>query len=143
MQWDTSAINFYGPDGSTVIQRINKATGQVEFPNTTGTAPFSVTSTTEVTNLNAQLWRGKLALDFSAPLDFASIPAQSCAELTITTAGAAVNSPIASSWPSALEANLVGNMRVSASGTVAVRLCNVSPSAIDPASQTFAGRIIQ
>jgi hypothetical protein len=143
MQWDTSAINFYGADGSTVIQRINKATGQVEFPNASGTPPFSVSSTAEIANLNPQLWRGKQALDFSAALDFSSIAAQSCAEMTIAASGAAVDNPIAPSWPSALEANLVGNMRVSAGGTVTVRLCNIAASAIDPASRTFAGRIIQ
>jgi hypothetical protein len=139
----TGNVTFFAADGNTVIASLDRASNQWSFPRTTGTQPFAVTSTTEVPNLNAQLWHGKQALDFSAALDFASIPAQSCAELTLTATGATVNSPITASWPSALEANLAGSMRVSATGTIAVRLCNVSASAIDPVSQTFAGRIIQ
>jgi hypothetical protein len=96
-----------------------------------------------VANLNAQKWHGKNALDFSASLDFGSIAAQACGELTISATGAAVNDPIAPAWPAALEAGLAGVMRVSAADTITVRLCNVTASAIDPASQTFAGRVIR
>jgi hypothetical protein len=102
-----------------------------------------VASITEVANLNVQRWHGKEALDFSASLDFGSVAAQSCSELTITVTGALVNSALAPSWPVSLETGLTGNMRVSASGLVAVRLCNITAAAIDPAAQTFAGRIIQ
>ena len=109
----------------------------------TGTSPLAVTSTTEVANLNAQLWGGKKGIDYSASLDFAEIAAHSCAELTISATGAAGNNAIAASWPAALESGLVGMMRVSAADVVTVRLCNVTASAVDPASRTYAGRVIQ
>lgn len=120
-----------------------RTTGQLLSSVASGTAPLSVVSTTRVSNLNAQKWEGKDALDFSTTLDFGSIAAQSCAELTINVTGAAANDPIAPSWPSALEAGLTGTMRVSAANTVTARLCNVTAGAIDPASQTFAGRVIR
>jgi hypothetical protein len=115
----------------------------VDVSIATGTAPFVITSTTEVANLNAQNWHGKQAVDFSSTLDFGSIAAQACAILTITATGAAANNPVAPSWPVALEAGLTGLMHITADNTVTVRLCNVTASAIDPAGQTFAGRIIQ
>jgi hypothetical protein len=117
--------------------------GQVESKVATGTAPLVVASTTEVANLNAQRWHGKEALDFSATLDFGSLAAQSCSELTIAVSGASVNSAVAPAWPAALEAGLAGFMRVAAAGSVAVRLCNITGAAIDPASQAFGGRVIQ
>jgi hypothetical protein len=118
-------------------------TGQIISSLSTGTAPFGVASTTEVANLNAQNWHGKQAIDFSASLDFGSIAAQSCATLTITAAGAVTDSAVAPSWPAALEAGLVGIMHATASDTVTVRLCNVTAAAIDPASRTYAGRVIK
>jgi hypothetical protein len=120
-----------------------RTTAQFESTQATGTAPLVVASNTEVANLNAQKWHGKNALDFSASLDFGSIAAQACAELTISATGAAANDPVAPAWPAGLEAGLAGIMRVSAADTVTVRLCNVTASAIDPADQTFAGRVIR
>lgn len=116
---------------------------QLESTVATGTAPLIVASTTRVNNLNAQKWDGKDALDFSSSLDFGSIAAQTCAELTITVTGATTNSPVAPAWPPALELGLAGLMRVSAADVVSVRLCNPTAAAIDPASQTFAGRVIR
>ncbi len=116
---------------------------QLDSSLATGTPPFVVASTSEVANLNAQRWHGYQAIDFSATLDFGSISAQTCAELTITATGAAANNPIVPSWPPALEAGLAGIMRVSSANTITVRLCNVTTSAVDPASQTYAGRVIQ
>lgn len=109
----------------------------------TGTAPLTVTSTTEVANLNAQQWHGKLGIDFSGALDFAAIAAQSCSELTMSVSGAVATNAIAPAWPVSLESGLAGVMVVSAADTVKVRLCNVTAASIDPASQTFAGRIIK
>ena len=117
--------------------------GVVTSSVATGTAPFTIASTTEVANLNTQKWHGKDALDFSSVLDFGSIAAQSCAELTISVSGATVDNPIASAWPTALEAGLTGVMYVSAANTVSVRLCNITASAVDPASRTFSGRVIK
>lgn len=120
-----------------------RTTTQFESTQATGTPPHIVASTTEVSNLNPQRWHGKQAIDFSGTLDFPSIAAQTCSDLTITATGAAANNPVAPSWPVALEAGLAGTMFVSAADTVKVRLCNVTILAVDPASQTFAGRVIQ
>jgi hypothetical protein len=118
-------------------------TGQITSSLSTGTAPFSISSTTEVANLNAQKWHSRDAVDFSAALDFASISAQGCATLTITAAGALADNPVAPSWPPSLEAGLVGIMHITGNDTVTVRLCNITASAIDPAGRTYAGRVIK
>jgi hypothetical protein len=123
--------------------QIGDANTPARFPRSSGNAPMVVDSTTEVANLNAERWHGAQAIDFSAALDFGSIAAQSCSELTITATGAAVNNPVAPSWPASLEAGLSGSMYVSATDTLTVRLCNVTSSAIDPASRSYSGRVIK
>lgn len=107
----------------------------------TGTAPFAVASVTEVANLNTEKWHGRNALDFSASLDFSSIPAGACLELTVSVPGAPVGASLAPGWPS-LPASLFGMMVVSANGTVTIRLCNLSAQSVDPPSQTFGGRVM-
>ena len=164
-------VHIASPDAATVGQRIDLATAptanawevrdsagtvQAKVDNgfnltaprliasaTTGTAPLGVSSTTEVTNLNSQLWHGKLAIDFSASLDFGSIVPQSCAELSVTVTGASVNSAVAPAWPATLESGLMGVMYVSAADNLRVRLCNVTSASIDPSNQTFGGRVIK
>lgn len=164
-------VHIVSPDAATVGQRIDLAatptanawevrdsagTVQSKVDNgfnltvprliasaTTGTAPLGVSSTTEVSNLNAQLWHGKSAIDFSASLDFGSIASQSCAELSVTVAGALVGSAVAPAWPASLESGLTGVMYASVADTLRVRLCNVTSASIDPSNQTFAGRVIK
>ena len=101
-----------------------------------------ITDAAVVTNLNADKWQSKTATDFSASLDFGSIAGQSCAENTVSASGASSGNPVAPAWPSTLEAGLSGVMFAS-SGTVTIRLCNATASAIDPAPQTFGGRVIR
>lgn len=84
-----------------------------------------------------------VTLSFSSTLDFASIAAQSCAELPVTATGASPGDPVVAAWPATLESGLTGVMYVSAANTVKVRLCNITASPIDPASQTFAGRVLK
>lgn len=79
----------------------------------------------------------------SASLNFGSIDDGATAELTFTLAGAAVGDRVAPSWPSALDAGLVGMMFVSATNTITVRLLNLSGVAINPASMTFGAQAIQ
>lgn len=146
---------FYDHTDDSMMLRVAGAnalhlkTGSIETPKqivstlATGTAPFSITSTSQVNNLNTQLWGGKQSIDFSATSDFGSIAAQTCSELSITAGGATTNNPIAPSWPATLEAGLTGIMYVSAADTVKVRLCNITSGAIDPASQVFAGRVMK
>ena len=79
----------------------------------------------------------------TASLSFGSIAQASCAQLTFALAGANPGDSIAPGWPSTIEAGLVGNMFVSASNTVTVRLCNLSGSTLTPAAQTFRASVIR
>ncbi len=79
-----------------------------------------------------------------ATINFPSIANGLCAaEQTITVPGAAAGDSVAAGWPGGLEAGLIGNMRVSAANTVSVRLCNLSGSAVDPASALFRATIVR
>ncbi|MEO7651695.1 MAG: hypothetical protein ABIZ80_14610 [Bryobacteraceae bacterium] len=83
-------------------------------------------------------------LTSTATLDFPSINSGACAsELTIALAGAATGDSVAPGWPSGLEAGLLGTMRVSAGNVVSVRVCNLSGSALDPASAVFRATIVR
>jgi hypothetical protein len=83
-------------------------------------------------------------LTASATLNFGAIAAGACAaDLTFPLAGAAAGNSVAPGWPGGLEAGLIGNMRVSAANTIAVRLCNLSGGAVSPASATYTGTIVR
>jgi hypothetical protein len=80
----------------------------------------------------------------TAALDFPSIPAGTCAaDLTFALAGAVVSDSVAPGWPNALDPGLFGLMRISSANTVAVRLCNLTGSAIDPASATYRATVVK
>ena len=79
---------------------------------------------------------------FSASLDFPSISANSYADLTISVPGALANATIIPGWPSTIDTGLVGYMFTSTTGTVTVRLRNLTGSPINPADSNYAGRVI-
>jgi len=144
LNYDRGTGGTYFGNGAGVSYARVASTGVFTSTVATGTAPLSIVSTTEVPTLNIATWHGKVALDFSGALDFGSIAAQTCLDLTIAAiTGAATGNAVAPVWPSTLEANLSGTMFVSAADTVTVRLCNPTVGAIDPASQTFGGRVIK
>ena len=78
-----------------------------------------------------------------ALLDFPGIGAGTCAESTLSLPGAAVGDSVAGGWPAALESGLIGTMRASASNTVAVRLCNLSGTMVDPAAGVYRATIVR
>ena len=82
-------------------------------------------------------------LTASSSLSFGSIAQAACAQLTFTLTGASPGDAIAPGWPATLEAGLVGNMVVSASNTVAVRLCNLSGATLTPAAQSFRATLVR
>jgi hypothetical protein len=82
-------------------------------------------------------------LTATASLSFGSIAQASCGQLTFALTGANPGDSIAPGWPSSIEAGLAGSMFVSASNTVAVRLCNLSGSSLTPAAQTFRASVIR
>ncbi len=82
-------------------------------------------------------------LSATAILDFGSLAPGVCNELTFGLAGANGGDPLAAGWPTAMEGGLIGTMRVSAAGTVAVRLCNLSGSVLDPAAATYRATVVR
>lgn len=83
-------------------------------------------------------------LTATAVIDFPAIANGACAsDQTFTLPGANTGDAALPGWPSGLEAGLVGIMRVSASNTIAVRLCNLSGATLDPASATFRATIVR
>ncbi|WP_433329981.1 hypothetical protein [Spirillospora sp. CA-294931] len=79
----------------------------------------------------------------AASLDFPSIAAAGQHELTIAVTGAAVGDAVVLAPPAALTAGLIANARVTAPGTVTIRLANITAAAIDPAAATWGVRVIK
>jgi len=79
----------------------------------------------------------------SSTQDVAEIAAATCTDSTaITVTGAAENDGCVLGLPSTIEAGLSGSCFVSASNAVKFRLCNVTASPVNPASQTFTVRVV-
>ena len=76
-------------------------------------------------------------------LDFASIGPGACAETTLSLPGASPGDSVVPGWPAGLESGLMGVMRVSASSVVAVRVCNLSGTTVDPAAATFRATVVR
>lgn len=77
---------------------------------------------------------------YSATLDFGAIPDGACAQLTYSATGLATGQPLAVAPPSSLENGLTAMAFASAQDTVAIRLCNFSGAALNPASGAWAVR---
>ncbi|MEO8367819.1 MAG: hypothetical protein ABI806_01285 [Candidatus Solibacter sp.] len=82
-------------------------------------------------------------LTASAVVDFGSISPGSCGESTVALPGASTGDSVAPGWPAGLESGLIGMMRVSAANTVALRVCNLSGSIVDPAAATFRATVVR
>lgn len=82
-------------------------------------------------------------LTATAILDLTSISPSGCAESTMSLPGASTGDSVAPGWPAGLESGLIGLMRVSASNTVAVRICNLSGTTVDPAAGTFRATVVR
>jgi hypothetical protein len=77
----------------------------------------------------------------SATLDFPAISDGACAEQTFSFSGITAGSSLVAGTPASLEAGLILSLRASASDTVAVRLCNLSGAALDPAPAVYTATI--
>jgi len=82
-------------------------------------------------------------LTAAAMLDFTSIPPGACADSTISMPGASTGDSVAPGWPAGFEGGLIGIMRISASNTVAVRVCNLSGATVDPAAAIFRATVVR
>jgi hypothetical protein len=78
-----------------------------------------------------------------AVIDFTSIAAGACAESTVSLPGALAGDSVVPGWPAGMESSLIGTMRISTSNTVAVRVCNLSGSTVDPAAATFRATVVR
>ncbi len=79
----------------------------------------------------------------AAVIDFTSIAPGACAESTVSLPGASAGDSVAPGWPAGMESGLIGMMRISASNTVAVRVCNLSGTMVDPAAATFRATVVR
>jgi hypothetical protein len=79
----------------------------------------------------------------AAVIDFTSIAPGACAESTVSLPGASAGDSVAPGWPAGMESGLIGMMRISASNTVAVRVCNLSGTTVDPAVATFRATVVR
>ena len=79
----------------------------------------------------------------TAVIDFGSMGPGICGESTFTLPGATPGDSVAAGWPAGLESGLLGTMRISANSVVAVRVCNVSGTTVDPAAATFRATIVR
>ncbi len=83
-------------------------------------------------------------LHSSASLSFPTISNAACSsELTIALTGASAGDSVAPGWPPSIPQGVLGMMRVSSSGIVAVRLCNFSGSAVTPPADTFQATVVR
>ncbi len=82
-------------------------------------------------------------LTMAAVLDFASIAPGACADSTVSMPGASAGDSVATGWPANFESGLIGMMRISASNTVSVRVCNLSGTTVDPAAATFRATVVR
>ena len=82
-------------------------------------------------------------LAVSAVLDFTSIAPGACADSSFAMPGASAGDSVAPGWPAGFESGLIGMMRISASNTVAVRVCNLSGITVDPAAATFRATVVR
>jgi len=76
-------------------------------------------------------------------VDFAPIAPGVCSESTFALPGAAAGDAVAPGWPAAMESGLIGTMRVSSANTVAVRVCNLSETTMDPAAATYRATVVR
>jgi hypothetical protein len=108
-----------------------------------GTGILVLDSGTQTTvSVNAALVPTYLAA--SGRLTFPSIDTFTCSsEQTISMMGANPGDSVAPGWPPSLPQGVLGMMRVSASGIIAVRLCNFSGAALTPQVDTFRATVVR
>lgn len=78
-----------------------------------------------------------------AIVSFAAIPAGQCGAGTLALTGAILSDAITPGWPAALPGGLVGQMKVSTPGSIAIQLCNLTSSAIAAFNEEFRALIVR
>jgi hypothetical protein len=99
-----------------------------------------------------QIAAGQISVDATVPavvlsgsqsLVFGSIAQTSCATQNLTAPGATIGDRVAAGFPATLPDGLTGIMLVSATDTVAVRLCKITAGNADVTGLTFTYQIIR
>jgi len=135
-------VDFETPQSGRVVINAGGGGGGSGNPITAGAGIVTVQAGSQ-TQVAVDPTTVPTYLSATATLDFASIGFSGCSELTFALPGAVAGDAVAAGWPSALEAGLIGMMRVSAANTVAVRLCNLSGAALNPTSATFRATLVR
>lgn len=135
---DVLTVNYYGVTlGSNLSGTTGAFTGNVTFP----TQPTGDNSTNGATTAFVQAAVNSASPIGSASLNFPSIAAGSTSELTISVSSATAGDAVTVSPSGGPESGLIWSGYVSASGTVTVRLANVTGSAIDPATRNWTAKV--
>jgi hypothetical protein len=58
-------------------------------------------------------------------------------------AGASVGDSVAPGWPGSFAAGLTGTMWVSASGTISIRICNLSGGVLTPPAAVYRSTVVR
>lgn len=109
------------------------ATGLLKSTTTTGVLSIAVAGTDYA----------KVPLHASATLDFPSIAGGTCADLTVSVPGAAVNDPVVLGPPAAGPGDVTAIGFVSAADVVTIRLCNGTAAPINPPSATWRVAVLK
>lgn len=80
-------------------------------------------------------------LSGTAQLSFGRLENAHCSVRLMHFKGVSQGDPVIPEWPTTLEPNLFGMMRVSAVDTIEIRLCNFSAGALTPSPHTFGAAI--
>lgn len=142
-----ASLTTAGAAATGALTVTGAASATTSVTGNTLVATTSATAATVVANTSLTIAGGTAitaSLAVSGALNFGSIAAGECAELTQALVGAAVNDPVACAQPAAIEDRLIVSCRVSATDVVTQRVCNDNlVAAIDPASATFGARLIR
>lgn len=121
------------------------SSGQIQYNNGGAFGGYSLSTGLEVSSSNLRVNTTTVApmpLYGSAAIDFSSISGQTCATSTVTVTGANAGDPAYLQLPSGFSGDLNANVRISATDTATIKVCNPTSGSIDPASGTF-GVIVQ
>lgn len=133
--------------GSFYVSNIIQAGGQVDvFGSSSHLANTFPATGVKVTDTDGFQINGTTAIkgwvQVAVTVDVASIAAASCATQSVTVTGAATNDAAWGNANFALPLGvLIGNVRVTATNTVELTLCNVTAGALDPDSGSYIFRL--
>lgn len=147
---DPTSFEFFlnSLPGSSPMWKLTSAGETISLPIistvTTGTAPFTVASTTKVTNLNVDQTDGISLQKFTATLSPTAVGANTCAEQTFTVTGIAIGDYVFVNKPTAQAGLGVSGERASTTNQIGINFCNNTASPITPtASEVYSVGVLR